>query len=135
MKNTSTFNTSMTSISQNLSDHDEFYNILQQMGPFEQITMPVKLVMSELLKTRDKTTLQALLQGKLRETFNYIDFEILLQNENNTGSELFMSLDTPQETAISGAERTCRSKDRNTKEPFNLPAVSSPATLYQFRQP
>jgi transcriptional regulator with GAF, ATPase, and Fis domain len=121
MENASTFNTSTTPVSENLQDH-------------EQVKMPVRLLMSELLKTRDKTSLQVLLQGKFREIFNYHNFEILLQNGNKTGLELFMSFDPTQEP-VNGAEKVRGHRERTAKELFNLPVVSSPATLFQFRQP
>jgi formate hydrogenlyase transcriptional activator len=121
MKNASTFNTSTRPVSENLQDH-------------EQVKIPVRLLISELLKTRDKASLQVLLQGKLRKTFHYNDFEILLQNGNKTGLELFMSFD-PMPAPENGAEKVRGHRERTTKELFHLPVVSSPATLCQFRQP
>jgi hypothetical protein len=92
MENASTFNTSTTPLSENLQDH-------------EQVKMPARLLISELLKTRDKTSLQVLLQGKFRKTFNYHNFEILLQKGNKTRLELFMSFDPTQEPAVNGGDR------------------------------
>jgi formate hydrogenlyase transcriptional activator len=135
MKNASTFNTSTTPLSENMPDDDQFNDILRQIDSYEQVKMPVRLLMSELLKTRDKASLQVLLQGRFREIFNYIDFEILLQNGSRTGLEVFMCFDPTKEPTVNGPKKVRGSKERNTKELFNLRVVSSPATIFQFRQP
>jgi formate hydrogenlyase transcriptional activator len=135
MKNASTLNTKAIPVSENLPDIDQMKDVIGHTKPYEQVKMPIRLLTTELLKTRDKTSLQELLEGKFREALNYIDFEILLQNKNKTGLELFMCCDSTEEPAANGAKRIRVRKKPNIKELFNLPVLCGPATVFQFDQP
>ena len=135
MKNASALHAVSAPASENQTANEQFQDILRQLETIEQAKMPIRLLISELLKTRDKNSLRALLHGKFREVLNYVDFEILLQNENETGLEMFMSFEPALNAADYGMGEIQVSESQTAKETFNLPVLGSSASLIQFHEP
>jgi transcriptional regulator with GAF, ATPase, and Fis domain len=135
MKNTSTLNTSTTPIALNQPDYDQFEHVIRPVESQEKRKMAIISLRNELLKIRDKNSLHLLLCEKLRKIFNYIDFEIVLERENQKSFDQFMTLGSPNGLLSNKSDNVLTAEEQNLIVPIDVVIPSSLATVFMFRQP